>query len=166
METKRVKCPKCSKKLEVANKNQESVLLVRCPQCNAKMRVKFDTGETVLADAEDRSEIIGLLKNGDKYYRLHEGVNILGRKVTPPQADVSIETDDLTMSRKHAAIEIVRLKSNKVKAVLGDLRTREKAGIKPIFHEEIPLDADDRVVVCFGDTIQLGNTILKYVQEM
>ena len=164
METKRVKCPKCSKKLEVANKKQESVLLVRCPQCNAKIRVKFDTGETMLADAEDRSEIIGSLKYGEKYYPLHEGVNILGRMVTQPEADVTIETDDLTMSRKHASIEIIRLKSNKIKAVLGDLRSREKADIKPIFHEEIPLDADDRVVLCFGDTIQLGDTILKYVQ--
>ena len=166
METKHVKCPKCSQKLEVTNKNQESVLLVRCPQCNAKMRVKFDTGETVLADAEDRSEIIGLLKYGEKYCPLHEGVNILGRKVKQSQADVPIETDDLTMSRKHATIEIVRLKSNKIKAVLGDLRDREKAVVKPIIHEGIPLDADDRVVICFGDTIQLGETILKYVRGM
>ena len=166
METKRVKCPKCDKKLEVTNKKQESVLLVKCPQCGAKIRVKFDTGETMLADAEDRSEIIGSLKYEGKYYPLHEGVNILGRKILQPDADVTIETDDLTMSRKHAAIEVVRLKSNKIKAVLGDLRTREKAGIKPIIHEEIPLDVDDRVVLCFGDTIQLGDTILKYVREM
>ena len=164
MDTKRIKCPKCKKILEVTNKKKESIVLVGCPQCGAKIRVKFDTGETMLAGAEEHSDIIGALKVASNSYPLHEGVNIVGRKTQQSKVDIPVETDDLAMSRKHASIEVVRLKSGRVKVVLSDMRSAEKATFKPIIHEDIPLDVNDRVVICFGDTIQLGNTKVKYVR--
>ena len=69
------------------------------------------------------------------------------------------------MSREHAAIEVVRLKSGRVKAILSDLRQAEKAKLRPLMVEDVALTAGDRISLAHGDVITLGDTEVKYVQE-
>ncbi|MBP5387582.1 MAG: hypothetical protein J6Y97_09405 [Prevotella sp.] len=165
MDSKRIKCPKCQGMLQVTNSKQQPVVLVACPKCGVKMRVKFDTGETVLASASDSQDLIGCVRVNGRVIPLQEGRNTIGRKSSSSEATIQIDTDDLTMSRLHAELNVVRLKSGRVKVVLGDLRQPEKAAQKPIVHEDISLDVEDRIDLCPGDIFILGNTRAKYMIE-
>lgn len=161
---KKLKCPKCGGVLLVKNTNDEESIIVTCPNCNAKIRATFDLAETQIVQPTKRNSV-GSIKCNGCTYPLHTGKNILGRKAQNTSVDIPIETDDRSMSREHAQIEVVRLQNGRVKAILSDLRNRSKAEQKPILIECEPLDIVDRIVLSYGDTITLGNTNIKYVEE-
>ncbi|MBQ8047087.1 MAG: FHA domain-containing protein [Prevotella sp.] len=166
METKRIKCPKCGGLLDVTNPNGEDVLLVTCPNpgCGAKIRFRWSLGETQLAPVTDTTAI-GYLKKGQHTYPLREGKNTIGRYSSSSDVDLQIETDDRTMSRKHAEINVVRLKNGRVKAIIHDVRDEQKMTAKPLLVEDEPLLKPDKIVLTNGDLLTLGDTIVKYVQE-
>ena len=164
MEKKRVKCPRCQRILEVANPMDAPVLLVTCPdpQCGAKMRLRFATGKTVLAEAGRDEKKPGCLVYKGKEYPLREGLNIVGRLSQSGKATIQLPTDDLTMSRTHAQIDVRRLNSGRLKAILSDVRDAEKIEFIPITLEDEPLFPEDAIVLANGDVITLGHTKIKY----
>lgn len=170
MIVKKLKCPKCNGVLEVKNPNDEETLLITCPnpECKAKIRVTFDTGETQLAQPKSK-ETIGFIRYLKENYPLKLGKTIIGRKLKDEKrkspADIAIPTEDHTMSRVHAEIEVVKLENGRIKVILSDLRGKEKIDIKPTLIEDEPLSSVDRVVLCHGDIITLGETNLQYIQE-
>ncbi|MBQ9230684.1 MAG: hypothetical protein IJ190_05810 [Prevotella sp.] len=167
MEPKRIKCPKCGGVLEVGNPKNEALRIVTCPNkgCGVRLRVAFDTGKTELAERKDRNGVIGSLCYHDTFYPLQLGKNTVGRKSSKSEATIQIDTDDLSMSRMHAEITVVKLTNGRVKVVLGDARSQEKAQQHPIEMEDEPMDWIDRVVLCHGDMLTMGRTVIRYVQE-
>lgn len=168
MIVKKIKCPNCGGVIEIKNVNDEKILLITCPNtaCNAKIRLTFDTGETVLAMPKSR-ETVGVIRCQRVNYSLNIGKTTIGRKTSSPQSpvDMAIPTDDKTMSRVHAEIEVLKLKNGRIKVVLSDIRDQEKSKKKPILLEDEPLSNIDRVVLCNGDRFTLGNTSFQYIQE-
>ena len=166
MEKKTIKCPRCHGILEVTNPKAEPVLLITCPnpQCGAKMRVTFATGDTILADRQPHDDQIGHLVFDGEPYALAEGTNTVGRKSKNSTATIQLPTEDLSMSRIHAQIQVTRLKSGRIKAVLCDLRDAEKMQQCPTLIEDEPLQPEDAFVLAHGDVITLGATRIKYVR--
>lgn len=166
MEKKTIKCPRCHGILEVTNPNAEPVLLIACPnpQCGAKMRITFATGETVLAPHEKSDDIIGHLLYEGECYPLQEGCNTIGRQSRNSQATIQLPTDDLSMSRQHVQIQVTRLKSGRIKAVISDLRDAEKIKALPTLVDDQPLLPEDAIVLTSGDSIVMGKTRIKYVK--
>ena len=166
MEKKTIKCPRCHGILEVTNPKAEPVLLITCPnpQCGAKMRVTFATGETILPDRQPHHDQIGHLVFDGEPYALAEGTNTVGRKSKNSTASIQLPTGDLSMSRLHVQIQVTRLKSGRIKAVLCDLRDAEKMQQCPTLIEDEPLQPEDAFVLAHGDVITLGATHIKYVR--
>lgn len=167
MEAKRIKCPNCHGILEVTNPRNESILLITCPNpnCKAKIRVQFDTGETILAESKKNEMVPGFLTFQGHKYELMEGNNTIGRSSSKHEAQIEFATDDKSMSRLHCQIEVVKLKSNRMKAIVSDLRTSEKIAQMPLCVEDEPLAKEDRVVLADGDYILMGRQRIRFSQK-
>lgn len=167
MEKKKIQCPKCHGILEVTNPRSEPVLLITCPnpQCGAKMRITFDTGETVLAQQQEgNSTSIGHLEFAGSCYPLAEGENTVGRQAQTSEATIQLPTEDRSMSRMHLRIQVQRLKSGRIKAVVTDLRDATKIEQLPTTIDDEPLLPEDAFVLANGDVIALGGSRIKYVK--
>ena len=149
----------------MTNPKGEAVLLITCPNpaCGAKLRITFDTGDTILADAKPHEGKIGHLAMGSHTFTLTEGTNTVGRQSASSSATVQLLTDDLSMSRLHVQIQVTRLKSGRVKAVLSDLRDAAKIRQLPTRIDDEPLLPGDAFVLENGDAITMGHTEVKYV---
>lgn len=167
METKLIKCPNCHGMLEVTNPKGEEVLLITCPNpnCKAKMRVQFDTGKTILAQSKKNEMVPGFLAYQGHTYELMEGKNAIGRSSSKHEAQIELATDDKSMSRLHCQIEVVKLKSNRMKVIISDLRTPEKIAQMPLCVEDEPLAKEDRVVLADGDYILMGRQRIRFSQK-
>lgn len=164
-----VVCPNCKGKIEVTNENDLQFMQVKCPNpvCPAQIRIDFtdDLNKTQMGASSGSNTKIGSLRLGSRSYPLQEGRNTIGRGAPSSKATVQLETADKSMSREHAVIEVVRLKSGRVKAILSDLRQAEKAKQRPLMVEDVALTAGDRISLAHGDVITLGDTEVKYIQE-
>lgn len=164
-----VVCPNCKGKIEVTNENDLQFMQVKCPNpvCPAQIRIDFtdDLNKTQMGASSGSNAKIGSLRLGSRSYPLQEGRNTIGRGAPSSQATVQLETADKSMSREHAVIEVVRLKSQRVKAILSDLRPAEKAKQRPLMVEDMTLTAGDRISLAHGDVITMGDTEVKYIQE-
>lgn len=167
MEKKTIHCPRCHGILEVTNPKAEPVLLITCPNpaCGAKMRLSFDTGETVLAQTKESENLIGRIIYKGIDYQLIEGTNIVGRQPrnSASKANVQLPSDDETMSRLHVQIQVTRLKSGRIKAVISDIRDAEKMQRVPTLVDDVPLHPEDAIVLAAGDIITIGKTRVKYM---
>ena len=163
---KKIKCPKCEGVIEVKNSNDEKVLQFKCPNasCGATIRLFFDTGETVLAMPKSK-ETFGAIYCNRVSYPLNIGKQTMGRMSTSQHLDIAIPTNDLSMSRLHAEIEVVKLSNGRIKPILQDLRDKEKVKKKPIKIAGEYLYETDRIVLQSGDIFTLGDTNFQYLQE-
>ena len=105
-----------------------------------------------------------MLFNGEPY-ALVEGINTVGRKSKNSTASIQLPTNDTSMSRMHAQIQVYRLKDNRIKAVLSDLRDTEKMQQCPTLIDDEPLQPEDAFVLTHGDVITLGKTRIKYMKS-
>lgn len=168
LKSRKITCPNCKAVIEVGNPNLLSERDINCPNpaCKALLHVRFNDGETILAERKKRGNILGQLQyKGQAPFQLKEGINTIGRKDSKHSADFGIETDDVSMSRVHCQIEVVRLKDGTVKSIISDVRTDEKiSGWATEINNE-PLAYGDRIILDDSDLIKMGNTIVRYVQE-
>lgn len=167
MEKKTIRCPRCRGILEVTNPKELPELLITCPNpnCGARMRVTFATGDTILANPLPNDGQIGHLLFDGEPYALVEGINTVGRKSKNSTASIQLPTNDTSMSRMHAQIQVHRLKDNRIKAVLSDLRDTEKMQQCPTLIDDEPLLPEDAFVLAHGDVITLGKTHIKYMKS-
>lgn len=161
METKRVRCPKCKSVLEVRNSLREDVKVIVCPQCRARLKVVFhqpDTnrGQTILP-LQMLSKGVPTLCFDDHDYKLHDGLNTIGRQATTSDADIQIETSDMLMSRQHAIIEYRHLEGGFFQCVIGNDKNKNVTMVN-----NHPLTDGDRILLYDGDTVQLGNTKMTF----
>lgn len=164
MQKKIVKCPNCGTSLEVTNPDSKDLVVARCPKCELKLGVKFDKGETVIQESKPKKEI-GYLMWGRERYDLKLGINTVGRKSnTPPIATIQIPTDDRSVSRVHAEIEVIKLENGNIKAILHDARNEEKANKIPMLFCDERMYLEDRIDMENGDTFKIGSITIKYLQ--
>ena len=167
MESKMIVCPSCHGTLEVTNPKGEPVLMIKCPnpECGVKLRVRFDTGETVIAPKKGAANVPGYLIWDGQSFELKEGRNSVGRGSSKHEADIELPTDDRSVSRVHCLLEVIKLKSGRVKVVVSDLRSADKIAQKPTLVYDEPLASEDRLVLEDGDTIEIGDQTLRFHQK-
>ena len=167
MDSKIITCPNCRGKLEVTNPREDPMLLITCPNlaCGAKLRVRFDTGETIIAPKKKMATVSGYLSYDGRYFPLQEGRNTVGRSSSKHEAQIELETTDRTMSRAQCLLEVVRTENGRVKVIISDMRSSDKISQKPTLVGDDPLEEGDRLVLEDGDTIQMGEQIIRFLQK-
>ena len=97
-----------------------------------------------------------LVDNKGASYQLCSGINTIGRKATSSSASVQIATDDRTMSRSHAIIE-VRNAGGQILHIL-----RNGANKNPSYLNGSVIGQKDQLILNNGDRIKMGNTELTF----
>ena len=171
MQKKIITCLNCKTSMEVANPESKAFVVKQCPKCGLKLGVKFDNSETVIAESKPKKEI-GYLMYGRDRYELKLGINTIGRKSDKKKATIQIATDDTSVSRIHAEIEVIKLENGCIKAILRDARVSENMdkdrleGIKkhPMSYCGEEMYLEDRIDLENGDTFKIGGLTIKYLQ--
>ena len=118
------------------------------PQCG-------DSDETRIGSAS--SPAVGVLvDNLGRTYQLRSGINTIGRKASSSAATVQIATDDRTMSRSHAVIEVSNAGGNTIHIL------RNGANKNPSYLNGSLIGQQDQLILNNGDRIKMGNTKMTF----
>ena len=166
---KRILCPKCDNYItfdETKYSEGQSLVFI-CEHCKkqfsiriGKAKLKATRKEEVL-DEQANSQNCGsvvVVENVFGYKQvlpLHEGDNVIGRRNKGTDVDVSIETADPSMDRRHC---IINAKRNKQGALVSTLRDNQSVTGTFLMNEI--LGDKDRVRIEEGAIITLGATTL------
>ena len=116
-------------------------------------------GDETQIGASPRASIGVLVDSMGRTYQLKSGVNTIGRKATSSPASVQIETNDRTMSRNHAVIE-VRNAGGQMLHIL-----KNGANKNPSYINNALIAANDQLILNNGDRMKFGETILVMVKK-
>lgn len=94
--------------------------------------------------------------NSGRTYQLQIGINTIGRKAMTSSATIQIMSDDRTMSRSHAVVE-VRNAGGQIIHIL-----KNGANKNPSYHNGILIGASDQLILNNGDRVKFGNTELTF----
>lgn len=95
-----------------------------------------------------------LVDNKGASYQLCSGINTIGRKAISSSASVQIATDDRTMSRSHAIIEVRNAGGQTIHIL------RNGANKNPSYLNGSLIGQQDQFILNNGDQIKMGNTEL------
>lgn len=95
-----------------------------------------------------------LVDNKGASYQLCSGINTIGRKAASSSASVQIATDDRTMSRSHAIIEVRNAGGQTIHIL------RNGANKNPSYLNGSLIGQQDQFILNNGDHIKMGNTEL------
>ena len=178
----KIKCPGCGSILPIMNQPDLDKKFVTCPTCKLKSHVAI-CERVVEKKDEDDTEYNYRQKKGDddtvlgdrpilsmgrlvdvqtgKIYHLKLGKNTIGRKVSNPLPSVSIPIDEVqshnTMSREHAVIEVTRLGDDSYRHFLYNWNNKNGTYINGS-----PVEKGERFVLCHGQTIKMGQVLLRF----
>lgn len=93
-----------------------------------------------------------LVDNMGRTYQLRIGVNSIGRMATTSPATVQINTQDRTMSRNHAIIEVRNAGGQMLHII------KNGANKNPSYINGVLIGPSDQLILNNGDRIKLGNT--------
>lgn len=111
-------------------------------------------GDETLTDPQTAA---GMLVDGmGRTYRLCPGINTIGRKASSSTATVQIVTDDRTMSRSHAVVE-VRNAGGRIIRLL-----KNGANKNPSTLNGTLIGQQDQFILNDGDRIKMGETELTF----
>ncbi|MBO5250912.1 MAG: FHA domain-containing protein [Bacteroidaceae bacterium] len=166
---KRILCPKCDNYItfdETKYSEGQSLVFI-CEHCKkqfsiriGKSKLKATRKEEVLdeqANSQDYGSIV-VVENVFGYKQvlpLKEGDNVIGRRNKGTEVDVSIETADPSMDRRHCIIHVQRNKQGNLVYTL-----RDNQSITGTFLMNELLGAKDKVRIEEGAVITLGATTL------
>ena len=166
---KRILCPKCDNYItfdETKYSEGQSLVFI-CEHCKkqfsiriGKVKLKATHKEEVIdeqANSQDFGSIV-VIENVFGYKQvlpLKEGDNVIGRRNKGTEVDVSIETADPSMDRKHC---ILNVRCNKQGEVIYTLRDNQS--ITGTFLMNEILGDKERVRIEEGAIITLGATTL------
>ena len=166
---KRILCPKCDNYItfdETKYSEGQSLVFI-CEHCKkqfsiriGKVKLKATRKEEVIdeqANSQDFGSIV-VIENVFGYKQvlpLKEGDNVIGRRNKGTEVDVSIETADPSMDRKHC---ILNVRCNKKGEVIYTLRDNQS--ITGTFLMNEILGDKERVRIEEGAIITLGATTL------
>ena len=118
------------------------------PQCGG-------SDETRIGSAS--SPAVGVLvDNLGRTYQLRSGINTIGRKAASSPASVQIATDDRTMSRSHAVIDVSHAGGKTIHIL------RNGANKNPSFLNGSLIGQHDQLILNNGDRIKMGNTEMTF----
>lgn len=118
------------------------------PQCGG-------SDETRIGSAS--SPAVGVLvDNMGRTYQLRLGINTIGRKAASSPASVQIATDDRTMSRSHAVIDVSHAGGKTIHIL------RNGANKNPSFLNGSLIGQQDQLILNNGDRIKMGNTEMTF----
>lgn len=118
------------------------------PQCGG-------SDETRIGSAS--SPAVGvLMDNMGRTYQLRLGINTIGRKAASSPASVQIATDDSTMSRSHAVIDVSHAGGKTIHIL------RNGANKNPSFLNGSLIGQQDQLILNNGDRIKMGNTEMTF----
>lgn len=118
------------------------------PQCGG-------SDETRIGSAS--SPAVGvLMDNMGRTYQLRLGINTIGRKAASSPASVQIATDDRTMSRSHAVIDVNHAGGKTIHIL------RNGANKNPSFLNGSLIGQQDQLILNNGDRIKMGNTEMTF----
>ena len=118
------------------------------PQCGG-------SDETRIGSAS--SPAVGVLvDNLGRTYQLRSGINTIGRKAASSPASVQIATDDRTMSRSHAVIDVSHAGGKTIHIL------RNGANKNPSFLNGSLIGQQDQLILNNGDRIKMGNTEMTF----
>lgn len=169
METQ-IQCPNCGSILGVTIEQEPESVSVICPVCKVvnKYTNYIKVQEEPINRIEDETQYFNdgrqmicpmaklILCGSNKKYTLKQGRNCIGRKATTSTADVQIETDDRSMSRSHAIIDVHLSDNGKYTYYL----TNDKNKNVTYVGNDL-LESGDCVVISVNDKIKMGKTILQ-----
>lgn len=166
---KRIRCPKCDNYItfdETKYAEGQSLVFI-CTDCKkqfsiriGKTKLKATRKDEVLdeqANSQDFGSVV-VVENVFGYKQVHplqEGDNVIGRRNKGTDVDVSIETNDPSMDRKHCIINVSRNRQGKLVYTL-----RDNQSITGTFLMNEVLGPKDKVRIEEGAIITLGATTL------
>lgn len=113
-------------------------------------------GDETRIDGAPSVTIGMLVDNKGTEYRLCSGLNTIGRKAISSSASVQIATDDRTMSRSHAVIEVRSESGHTINII------RNGANKNPSYLNGSLIGKQDQLILKNGDRIKMGNTELTF----
>ena len=166
---KRILCPKCDNYItfdETQYSEGQSLVFI-CEHCKKQFSIRIGstklkaTRKEEVLDEQENSQDFGsivVIENVFGYKQvlpLKEGDNIIGRRNKGTEVDVSIETSDPSMDRKHCVLNVRRNKQGEVIYTL-----RDNQSITGTFLMNEILGDKDRVRIEDGAIFTLGATTL------
>ncbi len=179
----KIKCPTCGKILRLQDASNINAASFTCPVCKEKHVVgkcqryveqpnpaassceetQYCSAPPSQNSAEEThiglapSVKIGTLTDVmGRTYQLYIGINTVGRKAGSSTASVQIVTDDRTMSRSHAIIEVSNAGGKTVHIL------RNGANKNPSYLNGSLIGQQDQLILNNGDRIKMGNTELTF----
>lgn len=155
-------CPKCKSALNFdENKVKQKIVKLKCAVCSQLFEVDVDAlkqQENELLKLLENCYISVRLKDGEtQQYKLKTGKNIIGRKSQSLLIDIAVETDDLEMSREHAALDVVINKYGKLDFLLSDHKSKNGTFIL-VGSTPKRVEKETYAVLHPNDQFLLGNT--------
>ncbi len=117
---------------------------------------QYGGGDETRIGSASRPAVGVLVDNMGKTYQLRSGVNTIGRKASSSSASVQIATDDRTMSRSHAVIEVSNARGKTIHIL------RNGANKNPSYLNGSLIGQHDQLILNNGDRIKMGNTELTF----
>ena len=166
---KRILCPKCDNYItfdETQYSEGQSLVFI-CEHCKKQFSIRIGrtklkaTRKEEVLDEQENSQDFGsivVIENVFGYKQvlpLKEGDNIIGRRNKGTEVEVSIETSDPSMDRKHCVLNVRRNKQGEVIYTL-----RDNQSITGTFLMNEILGDKDRVRIEDGAIFTLGATTL------
>lgn len=166
---KRILCPKCDNYItfdETKYTEGQSLVFI-CEHCKKQFSIRIGrtklkaTRKDEVLDEQENSRDWGsivVVENVFGYKQvlpLKEGDNMIGRRNKGTEVDVSIETSDPSMDRKHCVLNVRRNKQGEVIYTL-----RDNQSVTGTFLMNEILGVKDRVRIEEGAIITLGATTL------
>ena len=166
---KRILCPKCDNYItfdETQYSEGQSLVFI-CEHCKKQFSIRIGrtklkaTRKEEVLDEQENSQDFGsivVIENVFGYKQvlpLKEGDNIIGRRNKGTEVDVSIETSDPSMDRKHCVLNVRRNKQGEVIYTL-----RDNESITGTFLMNEILGDKDRIRIEDGAIFTLGATTL------
>ena len=179
----KIKCPTCGKVLRLQDAPNINAASFTCPVCKEKHVVgkcqryveqpkptassgdetrygggsaQQQGGDETRIDSASRPTVGVLVDNTGRTYQLRSGINTIGRKASSSAASVQIATEDRTMSRSHAIIEVSNAGGKQIHIL------RNGANKNPSYLNGSLIGQQDQLILNNGDCIKMGNTELTF----
>lgn len=116
----------------------------------------YTTGEETSIGQAPSANVGKLVDANGAIYPLRIGNNILGRKAASSMASIQIATNDRTMSRSHAVIEVSQAGGQMLHIIKNDENKN------PSYLNGTLIGQQDQLVLNNGDRLRMGNTELTF----
>ena len=169
---KRVRCPKCDHYIQFDETKYEEgqSLVFVCDECKKQFSIRI--GKSKLNAANRRQEQAAMdeqagteeygnvivIENAFAYkqvFPLKEGDNLIGRRNRGTDIDVSVETNDPSMDRRHCILKVKRNRQGELVYTL-----RDNNSLTGTFVHNDLLGPKDRLRIEDGTVFTLGATTL------